>query len=491
MSKALISTLVAAAFAASAPAGAHTRELIFGPPIDTKPSISESGSQSAVTKKPLERTRRQRANHHALEQIFGPPLDNVAIAAVSTPYSPTTPTSAQSAGSKTTTLNPGPAAAQAAKRSVLQDGKHAAATPSAVLPAAAGRVPASQAVQTPDVAVVAAPKQNLVIETVPATPELEAPRFSTTAADEHAIFQKLQKSLDKGTIIGILPGISQVQRLRYSNNADFLPLINHLSSKVGFLITPVYETSVAEFRRRILEGRYPMIHIAGSMSDAAVKGGYEPLVANTVGQPAVFLVRADSQLKTVAGLANTRVALPARGAAPDAALAALIRAGIQDKVTLADMSTEFQAFEEMVEGRADVAIVSSGFADVMDAKRKKRFKVVGRVSDSMSYAYWVHKGAYDSATKARLVSLLSAVNADPTLEQVRAGLKRATNTDTNYVPLTEEAAKTAIQENELVTTKWPGFTTSDASVSDEAVVRNKALPIFFSLSHLGGDSRRR
>jgi ABC-type phosphate/phosphonate transport system substrate-binding protein len=540
MSKALLSALIAAAFVASAPAGAAVpRELLFGPEVvPNVPSVSELATNVEKTAaKALKAQRKLALKTKKLDpDSIEKPAVVVSVAASQVKTSNAVPVIAQTKELTPTALQATtqPLAKPAQLAQVTATSKVVPATlppvtnikekaalagvvgasvlsispsmkaPAAPIKAVAALVPSVTPVQTsaimksavPVVASAITPKKPL-LDMAPVSPavatgapvatvakvEAVVPAFVGNVESAYDVHDRLARKLSQSTEIGFLPGISTAQD-SYDNINNYYPLMNFMSEKTGVLLSPSFEPDQLAFRRRILERKYPIIHINTQLVDAAVKSDYVPLVMNDLKLRGLFIVKANSPFKKLEDIGSRTVTMVVKASTGPAALNALIKAGVYDTVSINNVRNGLlsQVVREFEAGQSEVMMINNEVAKTVLEKAKGSLRVIHEEPSDLSYSYWVRKGAYDEQMITKLRESLISVNKQAGLDAVRLGIIRATNLKINYVPMTMDNAKSTIGSLTAINTKWTKFKSIDPEVLADLVAKNAESSAYSKIS---------
>lgn len=149
--------------------------------------------------------------------------------------------------------------------------------------------------------------------------------------------------------------------------ARYLPMADYLSDIVGTKVTLEYSQNLTEELQRTRTGSFAVLlgpaHVIGS----AVRYGYEPVAAFPGSEKMVFVVRAESAIKSLEDLKGGRIALPgADSLATYLALGEFNAKGIHAKAYFEEIRN-FRFHEVALYalglGQYDVAIADAGVAE--------------------------------------------------------------------------------------------------------------------------------
>jgi ABC-type phosphate/phosphonate transport system substrate-binding protein/rhodanese-related sulfurtransferase len=158
--------------------------------------------------------------------------------------------------------------------------------------------------------------------------------------------------------------------------ARYLPMADYLSDIVGTKVTLEYSQNLTEELQRTRTGSFAVLlgpaHVIGS----AVRYGYEPVAVFPGSEKMVFVVRADSAIKSLEDLKGTRIALPgADSLATYLARGEFNAKGIHTKTYFEEVRN-FRFHEVALYalglGQYDVAIADVGVAEKWLATNKGR-----------------------------------------------------------------------------------------------------------------------
>lgn len=497
MKKAKLAILLTGVFAVYATASSAGRELLFGPAVDQKEAKIVASEKTPVVSPSSSGVATKTAIPPVAKRIDDKPskpgsMNGLKMAAMTPPSSDALAPSEKNL----------PAAKSVAKSMPLMNNPSSSVansgTPVAVgAVAITGKAPANLAasdapktsILTPKVAETAYEKPLIMAKTIDKPVEVTKsiaadmpPQAQSKHANAYDIHKQLISKMDKGMTIAMMPGLTtQTQTYGFNNNANYLSLANYLSEQLGVVVTPRYESNMSELRKIVLSARYPMIHVNTQLVDAATKAGYEPLVMNDLKQGAVFIVKKDSPIKTLADAKGSRIAMIFAGANTPYAQAALIRAGIHTSVKMDNVKAggQPQVVNLVAVGKDDIGMVNSKDLAGLQEKTKTQLRVIHLEPSDLSWTWWVRKGAFNKDVTAKLAKAMIAINERPDLDEVRNGIKKATNLPVKYAALSESETKKTIENLALINEKWDAFKILDNDFDASIVAKNSASSPYY------------
>ena len=268
--------------------------------------------------------------------------------------------------------------------------------------------------------------------------------------------------------------------------ARYLPMADYLSDIVGTKVTLEYSQNLTEELQRTRTGSFAVLlgpaHVIGS----AVRYGYEPVAVFPGSEKMVFVVRADSAIKSLEDLKGTRIALPgADSLATYLARGEFNAKGIHTKTYFEEIRN-FRFHEVALYalglGQYDVAIADVGVAEKWLATNKGRVIYETKPVPSLGIAV---NTTLDKAVQQKIRDALLSPNVKRhSYAQVASlgitELKPITKDDYSYVstlgyftPTLIEGVKsvTAEQAQELMAKGVPFYDVRDAGEYKEMHVK--------------------
>jgi ABC-type phosphate/phosphonate transport system substrate-binding protein len=238
------------------------------------------------------------------------------------------------------------------------------------------------------------------------------------------------RAQEERLIMGVFPGVEQGQAEAFEILDRFGPLAAYLTSKAAtkVLVLPVKVPSRA--MQQMVENRSIYKLFFGPpvfASEAIHKAGFVPVVVERERIRAVFVVRADSLLQNLGGLAaSTRVAMPT----PKLLLAILGNETLaQAKIALkpearVHIASSDGIFVALDNGIADVAVMRDRVVRKLMADNPSKYRIVGQTVDAPGFALIAHKSVpARMRDKLRQAALALNDDASPLAAEARANLR--------------------------------------------------------------------
>jgi len=197
--------------------------------------------------------------------------------------------------------------------------------------------------------------------------------------------------------------------------AMWQPFLRYLEREVGHPFTFETASSIEEFQKRVVEGRYdiwwgnPLTYI-----QASKKVGYHAIARDTTRIAGLLVVRKDT-VKDVKELAGKKVAYSAPDAIGGTLLVQdhLIRHGVAaDQVQVIYTGTHDSAYRAVLDGHADAAGGVPRSFNALDPALRERLTVLARTTEVAPQPFAVHPRVF-RATVVKMQRALLKLNWVP------------------------------------------------------------------------------
>lgn len=213
--------------------------------------------------------------------------------------------------------------------------------------------------------------------------------IAVTTAAGLAAATAISARADAPLVLGVLPNLTARQIVE-----TYRPLADFLETRLGQRVTLVSARDFKTFVERTRQGEYDLVLTAPHLAWLAVEeGAYHPLLKYAQPARGLLVVRADAPLERVASLRGRTIATGDSLAVAVLALQAQLAAEglrLERDYQARDAGTHFNAVMQVVNGRADAAMLGLHPYNLLPVELRRQLRVLAETPPLASLMYLAH-----------------------------------------------------------------------------------------------------
>jgi ABC-type phosphate/phosphonate transport system substrate-binding protein len=245
---------------------------------------------------------------------------------------------------------------------------------------------------------------------------------------------------------------------------NFLPVMNHLSMKMGAVVNFVPMKNVSLFKTHAKNKVPDLLFVHAPITETAIPAGYQVVLYSEETLTTTFLVLTDSPMKTIADLKGKSIGWASSSQNANQARYELLEAGIAQDVKTFDVGNAGQqALASSLSSRnVDALVVRHTLADSM-IKTNPSFRKLHEKFHGPGFAFLIRPSTFSERDVNALVEAMLEVGpTKPRYQDVYEGMKNGTGILSGWKRASNKDFEQYLKAAKIVDERWPAFTARGA-----------------------------